>query len=318
MPVIESIHFDYATRVPIWVVNKGAILMNVLLVYAHPEPRSLNGSIRDFMVDRLVRAGHTVEVSDLYAMRWKAGLDADDFPQRDATEPFSPGADSKRAFAEGTQNADVAAEQDKLRRADLVIFQFPLWWFSVPAIMKGWFDRVYAYGFAYGVGEHSEQRWGERYGEGAFRGKRAMLVVTTGGWAEHYSERGINGPIEDLLFPIQHGMLFYPGFDVLPPFVVFKSSAMNPTRHSETLRALGARLEHAMQATPIAYRSQNHGDYLIPALTLKPELSAGRIGFALHRRDEEASGGAIQPPVPHESIRSGSQRPVEGGKVPVS
>jgi NAD(P)H dehydrogenase (quinone) len=266
--------------------------MNVLLVYAHPEPRSLNGSIRDFTVDRFVRAGHTVEVSDLYAMRWKAGLDADDFPQRDAAQPFRPGADSKRAFAEDTQSADVTAEQDKLRRADLVIFQFPMWWFSMPAIMKGWFERVYAYGFAYGVGEHSEQRWGERYGEGAFAGKRAMLVVTTGGWAEHYSKRGINGPIDDLLFPIQHGMLFYPGFDVLPPFVVFKSSAVDAARHKEILSSLGARLDNAMLTTPIAYRSQNRGDYLIPALTLKPELSADRIGFALHRRDEKLS---IQP-----------------------
>jgi NAD(P)H dehydrogenase (quinone) len=263
--------------------------VNVLLVYAHPEPRSLNGSIRDFMVDRFVRAGHAVEVSDLYAMRWKAGLDADDFPQRDALQPFSPSADSRRSFNEGTQTADVAAEQDKLRRADLVIFQFPMWWFSMPAIMKGWFDRVYANGFAYGVGEHSEKRWGKRYGEGAFKGKRAMLVVSTGGWAEHYSERGINGPIDDLLFPIQHGMLFYPGFEVLPPFVVFKSSTMNPTRHAETLSALGARLDNAMHAEPIAYRNQNDGDYLIPALTLKPELSSDRIGFALHRSDEKAS-----------------------------
>jgi NAD(P)H dehydrogenase (quinone) len=275
-------------------INKGAIVVNVLLVYAHPEPRSLNGSIRDFMVDRLVRAGHAVEISDLYAMRWKAGLDADDFPQRDAAQPFSPSGDSKRAFAEGTQTADVAAEQQKLRRADLVIFQFPLWWFSVPAIMKGWFERVYAYGFTYGVGEHSEQRWGERYGEGVFKGKRAMLVVTTGGWAEHYSERGINGPIDDLLFPIQHGILFYPGFDVLPPFVVYKSGAMNTTRHNETLSALGVRLDNAMQDAPIAYRSQNRGDYLIPALTLKPELSADRIGFALHRSDENASGPAAE------------------------
>jgi NAD(P)H dehydrogenase (quinone) len=263
--------------------------VNVLLVYAHPEPRSLNGSIHDFMVDRFVRAGHAVEVSDLYAMHWKASLDADDFPQRDATQPFSPSADSKRAFAEGAQTADVAAEQQKLRQADLVILQFPLWWFSMPAIMKGWFERVYAYGFAYGVGEHSERRWGERYDEGVFEGKRAMLVVTTGGWTEHDSERGINGPIDDLLFPIQHGILFYPGFDVLPPFVVFKSSAMDATRHNEILSALGARLDHAMQAAPIAYRSQNRGDYLIPALTLKPELSADRIGFALHRRDKTAS-----------------------------
>ncbi|WP_266158111.1 NAD(P)H-dependent oxidoreductase [Dyella silvatica] len=261
--------------------------MNVLLVYAHPEPRSLNGSMRDFMVDRLRSSGHAVQLSDLYAMHWKASLDAEDFPQRDATQRFDPSMDSRHAFVEGTQIADVVAEQDKLRWADLVLFQFPMWWFSMPAMLKGWFERVYAYGFAYGVGEHSEARWGERYGEGSFKGKRAMLVVTTGGWAEHYSERGINGAIDDVLFPIQHGMLFYPGFEVLPPFVVFKSGAMHAQRYEETVAALGKRLDEAMVAQPIAYRRQNHGDYLIPALTLKPGLSEGRSGFALHRGGEE-------------------------------
>ncbi len=50
-----------------------------------------------------------------------------------------------------------------------------------------------------------------------------MLIVTAGGWAEHYSPRGINGPIDDILFPIQHGMLFYPGFEVLPPLVFYRT-----------------------------------------------------------------------------------------------
>jgi NAD(P)H dehydrogenase (quinone) len=72
----------------------------------------------------------------------------------------------------------------------------------MPAIMKGWIERVYAYGFAYGVGEHSDTHWGDRYGEGMMAGKRAMVIVTTGGWASHYSARGINGPLDDLLFPI--------------------------------------------------------------------------------------------------------------------
>ncbi len=129
---------------------------------------------------------------------------------------FHPSIDSKHAFEQGTQSEDIAAEQAKLHRADAVIFQFPLWWFSMPAIMKGWVDRVYACGFAYGVGEHSDSHWGDRYGEGRLAGKRAMLLVTTGGWASHYSPRGINGPINDILFPIQHGILFYPGFTVLP------------------------------------------------------------------------------------------------------
>jgi NAD(P)H dehydrogenase (quinone) len=81
---------------------------------------------------------------------------------------------------------------------------------------------------------------------------------------------------------------------VLPPFLVFKTSAMNPARHHEVLGALGARLDTAMQTTPIAYRNQNHGDYLIPELTLKPGLSADKIGFALHRSDEIASNPVVR------------------------
>ena len=116
--------------------------MNVLLVYAHPEPRSLNGSLKDFSVQRLQAAGHTVQVSDLYAMRWKAALDGDDHLDRPADARFDPVLDSKRAYVSGSQRADIAAEQDKLRWADAVILQFPLWWFTMPAILKGWIDRV--------------------------------------------------------------------------------------------------------------------------------------------------------------------------------
>ncbi|MDE1140621.1 NAD(P)H-dependent oxidoreductase [Paraburkholderia tropica] len=256
--------------------------MNVLLVYAHPEPRSLNGSLKNFTVERLERAGHTVQVSDLYAMNWKATLDADDAPARDLAEPFRPSTDSRHAFEGGTQPADIAAEQEKLRWADAVILQFPLWWFTMPAILKGWVERVYAYGFAYGVGEHSDRRWGSRYGEGTLAGKRAMLIVTTGGWESHYGPRGINGPIDDILFPIQHGVLYYPGFDVLPPFVVYRTSRMDDARFAQTREALGERLDRLWETAPIAFRQQNAGAYEIPALTLRDEIAPGRTGFAAH------------------------------------
>ena len=62
--------------------------MNVLIVYAHPEPFSLNGSIKNFTVERLRAAGHTVQVSDLYAMNWKPALDADDSLDGAATARF--------------------------------------------------------------------------------------------------------------------------------------------------------------------------------------------------------------------------------------
>lgn len=256
--------------------------MNILIVYAHPEPHSLNGALKDFSVQRLQAQGHAVQVSDLYAIGWKAPINAADSMAAPVGQHFHPSLDSKHAYAHGVQSPDIAAEQDKLRWADVVILQFPLWWFSMPAILKGWVDRVYAYGFAYGVGEHSDQRWGERYGQGAMAGKRAMLVVTTGGWESHYSARGINGPIDDVLFPIQHGVLHYPGFDVLPPFVVYRTSRMDAARFAEVQAALGRRLDSLAVTPPIPFRKQNLGDYTIPALTLRDDIAPGQGGFAVH------------------------------------
>ena len=256
--------------------------MNVLIVFAHPEPRSLNGSLKDFAVERLRRAGHEVQVSDLYAMNWKAGLDADDNLAKQPGARFNPSMDSRQAFLEGTQSEDIAGEQEKLRWADAIILQFPLWWFSMPAIMKGWVERVYAYGFAYGVGEHSDTHWGDRYGQGTLAGKRAMLVVTTGGWASHYEPRGINGYIDDILFPIQHGILFYPGMDVLPPHVIYRAGRLDEAGFEKARDALGQRLDTLWTTAPIPFRKQNAGEYFIPALTLRPELEAGKSGFAIH------------------------------------
>ncbi|WP_334042909.1 NAD(P)H-dependent oxidoreductase [Burkholderia ambifaria] len=261
--------------------------MNVLIVYAHPEPRSLNGALRDFAVEHLEAAGHAVQVTDLYAMNWKAAFDAHDVTDRAPDARFDPALDSKRAFETGTQRDDIAREQDKLKWADAVILQFPLWWFSMPAIMKGWVERVYAYGFAYGVGEHSDQHWGDRYGEGSLAGKRAMVIVTTGGWESHYSARGINGPIDDVLFPIHHGILYYPGFDVLPPFVIYRAGRMNDVRFDETRAALGKRLDELWTARPIPFRRQNAGDYDIPALTLKAGVAPEQVGFAAHLAHEQ-------------------------------
>ena len=256
--------------------------MNVLIVSAHPEPRSLNGALRGYAVERLQRAGHEVTVSDLYAMNWKATVDRADFLNLEPGSILKVEAAAKRAYEADAQSPDIAAEQRKLQWADALLLQFPLWWFSMPAILKGWIDRVYAYGLAYGVGEHSDRRWGDRYGEGKFKGKRAMLIVTTGGWASHYSARGINGRMDDLLFPINHGMLYYAGFDVLRPVVIYRTGKLDEARYNESLAELGGRLDTLWTAQPISYRMQNGGDYEIPSMELKEGLSVGRHGFDIH------------------------------------
>lgn len=261
--------------------------MRVLLVFAHPEPRSLNAALRDVAVSELQTQGHEVLVSDLYAQRWKSPIDRADFPLLGPEERLMVPAASGAAFAADALTEDVKAEQEKLLWADVLILQFPLWWFSMPAILKGWVERVYARGFAYGVGEHSERRWGDRYGEGMLAGKRAMLIVTAGGWAEHYSARGINGPIDDLLFPINHGILYYPGYEVLPPFVVYQADRLDNTAFGQVAEQLRERMRALGTTSPIPYRRQNGGDYLIPTMQLRPGLEApGAEGFRLHVTSE--------------------------------
>lgn len=257
--------------------------MKVLLVFAHPEARSLNAALRDVAVQELKAQGHDVRVSDLYAMGWKSEVDRADFPTLAADGRLTVTAASRDAFHADALTEDVRAEIDKLLWADVLILQFPLWWFSMPAILKGWVDRVFAYGFAYGVGEHNDRRWGDRYGEGRLAGKRAMLIVTAGGWEEHYSARGVNGPIDDLLFPINHGVLYYPGYDVLPPFVAYRVDRLDESGFEPVAARLRERMRTLETTPPIPYRMQNGGDYLIPAMQLRPGLETpGSSGFALH------------------------------------
>jgi NAD(P)H dehydrogenase (quinone) len=257
--------------------------MKVLLVFAHPEPRSLNGALRDIALKELRAQGHQVRVSDLYADGWKSEVDRADFPTLAPDVRLKPVAASRDGFAGDALTDDVKAEQDKLLWADVLILQFPLWWFTMPAILKGWVDRVFAYGFAYGVGEHSDKRWGDRYGEGVFAGKRAMVIVTAGGWEPHYGPRGINGPIDDLLFPINHGILYYPGYDVLPPFVAYGVDRLDGAGFNALTERLRERMRTLATTPPIPYRQQNGGDYLIPSMQLRPGLGdPSATGFALH------------------------------------
>ena len=216
---------------------------NIFIVHAHPEPRSLNGALKDLAVRTLSEAGHHVEVSDLYAMGWKAAADGADFPRRDPAERLHYGRASRAAFDAGTQAQEVRAEQDKLRRADAVILQFPLWWFSVPAILKGWVDRVFAMGRAYGHGQV--------YADGRFRGKRAMVSVTTGGPSEAYAPDGFNGAIEGILRPIQRGIFQFVGFQVLAPHVLYGPARVEPAVRAQWLGDWQRRLRDIAREAPV-------------------------------------------------------------------
>lgn len=255
----------------------------VLIVYAHPEPTSLTRQLVQVTVETLEAQGHEVIKSDLYGMRWKAVFDENDFPSRANPERLSFIAESAHAYATGQQTEDVATEQAKLSSADAVILQFPLWWFGVPAILKGWIERVYAYGFGYGY-KNEGNRY--RYGEGALKGKRAMVSALMGGAAADYGPRGINGPIDQILFPLTHGALFYPGMDVLPIHAVYGSAFITTPAEVEAVKeAWRGRAERLFEDTPISFRSQNGGDYP-DRHTLGDCVAPGKAGLLAHVAEE--------------------------------
>ncbi|MFI9170975.1 NAD(P)H-dependent oxidoreductase [Streptomyces lincolnensis] len=232
----------------------------ILVVSAHPEPRSLNAALTAFAVDHLRAAGHEVRVSDLYAMKWKATVDADDFPDADDAPGLGPDRRlhvmdaSEEATLSGRLSPDIAAEQDKLRWSDAVILQFPMWWFSAPAILKGWIDRVFTSGFAYGP------KLPPPYGPDApLSGRRALLSVTYGAHERSFADQGIHGRIEDVLHPLQHGLFRFTGMAPLRPFTVPEANALPAQRFAEAREAYGRRLDALFTAEPVPFEAPARG-----------------------------------------------------------
>ncbi|QOR66228.1 NAD(P)H-dependent oxidoreductase [Cytobacillus suaedae] len=218
--------------------------MNIIIVYSHPSPTSLNAALKDTAVSVLERQGHTVKVSDLYEMKFKAIADQEDFTALKNPATFSYINEQYYASQNRTFSKDILEEQDNLAWADYVIFQFPMWWTEAPAILKGWFDRVFAYGFAYGPGA---------YDKGNLRGKKAMLSFTTGGNdLRNFGKNHLKGELSERLFNIQHEKLYFVGLDVIEPFVF--TAGIDEQGKKELFEQFEDRLIHLESAPVIPFR----------------------------------------------------------------
>jgi len=187
--------------------------MNVLIVYAHPEPTSFSAALAERAVDALGRAGHVVTVSDLYKQNFNPVAGRHDFSTVADPKRFHYQSEQALAASSGAFAPEIAREQERVAAADLLILQFPLWWGGPPAILKGWFERVLAYGFAYVDGR--------RFDTGVFKGRRALLSVTTGGTTARFGPDGVYGEVEKVLWSAQRLTLEYMGYSVEEPFVAY-------------------------------------------------------------------------------------------------
>jgi NAD(P)H dehydrogenase (quinone) len=134
--------------------------------------------------------------------------------KRDRVDPdrFDVQAEQRRVSETGTLAGHVVEELEHMDRADLLILQYPMWWHMPPAILKGWFDRVLAYGAAYTSSK--------RFENGRFVGKRAMLSVTVGTSRATYMHDGCSGDIDLMLWPVNFS-LAYVGYTLAQHFVAY-------------------------------------------------------------------------------------------------
>ncbi|MDB5088529.1 MAG: hypothetical protein JWR09_2523 [Mucilaginibacter sp.] len=217
--------------------------MNILIVYAHPEPQSMNGAMYQTAIAHLEAAGHHVKTSDLYSMQFDPVSSRNNFSTVYDPAFFKPQLEEMHATEVGGFADKINMEQEKVEWCDLMIWQFPLWWFSIPAILKGWVDRVFAMGRFY--------KNGHLYETGLFGSKKALLSLTTGGPPENYLRDGLNGDLEGILRPVHRGIFEFTGFSVLQPHVIYGPARQSPQELSAVLKNWEHRLEHIFEEQPI-------------------------------------------------------------------
>ncbi|MEC0372729.1 NAD(P)H-dependent oxidoreductase [Paenibacillus chibensis] len=158
--------------------------MNHLIIYAHPRKESFNHAILQTAVQGLRQKGHEVIVRDLYAME------------------FQPVITSSEIL--GGVGEDIVQEQEYLKWADVITFIYPIWWTGLPAILKGYIERVFSYGFAYRY-VNGEQM-------GLLKGKKTVIINTQGKSHAQYAASGMD---QALRLTSDKGIFEYCGLDVM-------------------------------------------------------------------------------------------------------
>ncbi|WP_026474086.1 NAD(P)H-dependent oxidoreductase [Alkaliflexus imshenetskii] len=147
--------------------------MNVLVVYCHPSKESFTYRIFESFLKGLSTANHSVVVSDLYSMNFQTDMSLEEYNR----EGF--------ACIEKPLSDDVCIEQQKIQQADSIVFIYPVWWSDCPAKLKGWFDRVYSVGFAYGYDAQGHKQIKMK------RQKLGLVLCTAGHSNEFLLQTGI-------------------------------------------------------------------------------------------------------------------------------
>lgn len=180
--------------------------MKNLVIYAHPNPASLNHFFKQTIVESLKKSGQEIIVRDLNEINFNPILSLDDM----------------RGQRMGQVSEDVKTEQDFISWADQIIFVYPIWWTGMPAIMKGYIDRVFSYGFAY--------RYDQGVQKGLLTGKKTVIVNSHGKSNAEYQAMGMD---KALALTSDTGIFTYSGLEIIKHFYFDKADRASAENISE-------------------------------------------------------------------------------------
>lgn len=196
--------------------------MHALIVVAHPEPGSLSHGIAQQLGEGLAGQGHSSEIADLAA---------------EGFDPRFTAADLAVHRRQAPPPADVAAEQARIDRADALMLVYPVYWWSMPGLLKGWIDRVFANGWAFDFSPDAKL-------VKKLRALRVHLLAIAGADARTYARHGYFGAMKT---QIDHGIFDYCGARVLTSELLLDSETQDPAPHLDAARAIGRDLFRASQ-----------------------------------------------------------------------
>ncbi|WP_046242868.1 NAD(P)H-dependent oxidoreductase [Hymenobacter terrenus] len=183
--------------------------MNHLLVYAHPNANSFCHAVLERIVQTSQELGHATEVRDLYAL----GFD-----------PVHRGIDAQSLQTGEPLAADVRTEQQHLVWADVITLVYPNWWNGMPALLKGYIDRVFTSGFAYTYDHNGLV--------GLLKGKKALVFNSTGGGRELMEQIG---QLHTFTKAVQVGILGFCGVEVVEQKIFHRMFELTPALAADWL-----------------------------------------------------------------------------------
>ncbi|WP_210638813.1 NAD(P)H-dependent oxidoreductase [Pseudomonas sp. Tri1] len=199
--------------------------MHSLIVVAHHDPRALTHSLARKIAEGITQANpaNTFEIADL------------------AGEGFDPRfgfADHAVHHREASPPADVLAEQARIERADALVLVYPIYWWSMPALLKGWIDRVFSNGWAFDFSP-------DRPFVKKLQRLQVHLVAVGGADADTFLRHGYG---KAMTTQIDHGIFDYCGARVVSSQRLLESETLDPALHLETASVIGQRLFATVEA----------------------------------------------------------------------